>query len=291
MAETAEHEQRRVREYVESQLHDDEDEVTLVQKVGQERVVGTVYSMYDVHTLKGRWWVITEPTNLYDQSEWPSVDYVLSFHLGLGLRIHERSRVEVDEEEREFAEGAWRRYTQAVEAMHAASDAEDFQAVGVKCREALLAIARDNRGADWVGEVAEPPKGDDLKGWMAIFAAVLLSDRRQRAYLKDATDKTWDLAVGLQHNTDATPWDAELVLSAVQNVLEAFMFARLKHERGAPARCPRCKSYRVVDDGEVADEEGRQGYRSWLVCGACEWRSEPSFDAWPEEEQSGTLRR
>ena len=94
--------------YVESQLHDDEDAVTL---------------------------------------------NVLSFHLGLGLRIHERRRVEADEDEREFAEGAWQPYSQAVEAMNSTNDAEDFQAVGVKCREALLALARENRDAPWLGDV------------------------------------------------------------------------------------------------------------------------------------------
>jgi hypothetical protein len=126
--------------------------------------------------------------------------------------------------------------------MNSANDAEDFQAVGVKCREALLALARENRDSPWLGDVSDPPKGDDLKGWMTLFAAALLPERRQRAYLKDVTDKTWDLAVALQHDTDATPWDAELTLDAVQNVLGTFMLARVKHERGAPDRCPRCRS-------------------------------------------------
>lgn len=37
-------------------------------------------------------WVITEPTNLYDQAQWPNVDYLLSFHVGLGLRLHGRNQ-------------------------------------------------------------------------------------------------------------------------------------------------------------------------------------------------------
>jgi hypothetical protein len=115
---------------------------------------------------------------------------------------------------------------------------------------------------------------------MALFAGALLADRRQRAYLKDVSDKTWDLAVGLQHNSNATPWDAELTLDAVKNVPGAFMLARLKHERGAPDRCPQCRSYRLADDGEVAEVEGQEGYRSWQVCGACGWTSEPKFSAW-----------
>jgi len=278
VSQTAEWEERSIRQYVESQLHDDEDGVTLVQRVGQERVVGKTHLMYDVHTIKGRWWVITEPTNLYDQEAWPELDYTLSFHIGLGLRMSERSRVEAGDDRREHAEGAWRRYAAAVEAMDTANDAEDFQAVGMKCREALLALARENHKAPWVGEVADPPKGDDLKGWMAVFAAKLLPDRRQRAYLKDVTEKTWDLAVGLQHNANATPWDAELTLGAVQHLLSSFMLARIKHEYGAPPRCTRCGSYRLVEQGEVdvADEE--EGYASWTTCPACDWESERHFE-------------
>jgi hypothetical protein len=278
----AEHEDRNIRQYVVSQLHDDEDGVTLVQRVGQERVAGTTYSMYDVHTVKGRWWVITNPTNLYAQEAFPEIDYVLSFHIGLQMRVMERRRVEVDAELRQHAEGAWRRYEAAVETLNTASDAEDFQAAGVKCREALLALARDNRDADWVGDVPEPPKGDDLKGWMAIFAANLLPDRRQRAYLKDVTDKTWDLAVGLQHNTKATLWDAELTVDAAGHLLRTFMLARMKHQQGEPARCPRCGSYRLVDDGQADEVGGEEGYAQWTTCAACQWTSAREFESFTD---------
>lgn len=277
MAQTAEHEDRAIRQYVESQLHDDDDEVMLVQRVEQRRVLGDTHDLYDVHTVKGRWWVITNPTNLYDESAFPELGMAFTFHLGLCVIFRDRSRVEVEDDHREQAEGAWRRYTQAVEAMNTANDAEDFQAVGVKCREALLALVRDNRNAPWVGEEAAPPNGDDLTGWMKVFAERLLPNRRQRAYLKEITAKTWDLAVGLQHDSNATPWDAELALDAVQNVLGCFMLARIKHERGAPPRCPRCGSYRLHDGGEIDHVDDQDGYRSWTTCGACEWESESTF--------------
>lgn len=235
--------------------------------------------MYDVHTLKGRWWVITNPTNLYAQDVFPEIDYVLSFHIGLKMRVTERGRVEVQPELREHAEGAWRRYEATVEALNTASDAEDFQAIGVKCREAMLALARENFDAEWVGEVPEPPKGDDLKGWMAIFASILLPDRRQRAYLKDVTDKTWDIAVGLQHNSKATLWDAELMVDAVGHLLHTFMLARVKHDEGELARCPRCGSYRLIHDGEAVRVHGEEGYAQWMTCAACEWTSTREFES------------
>jgi hypothetical protein len=204
------------------------------------------------------------------------------------MRISEHSRVEASADRREHAEGAWRRYTAAVDTMNTADDAEDFQAIGVKCREALLALARENRDASWVGDVADPPQADNLKGWMEIFAARLVPDRWQRACLKDLTDKTWDIAVGLQHNTNATPFDAELVLNSVQHLLGFFMLVRVKHKQGLAERCPRCGSYRLVPTGElgvVADEEG---YASWTICASCDWESDREFECFTDwREQVG----
>lgn len=279
MAAVTETEARVVTDYVESQLHDAEDGVSLVQRVEQRRIMGHVHEIFDVHTIKGRWWVITNPTNLYAQEDFPDREMALTYHLGLAIQLSERGRVETDSDRQEVARGAWRRYTQVVEAMDSAGDAEDFQAVGVKCREALLAIVREHRGANWVGDVAEPPKGDDFKGWMGIFASRLLGERRQRAYLKDTADRTWDIAVGLQHKSDATPWDAELVLDAVGTLLGTFMIARMMHEQGAPPRCPRCGSYRYSDTVvRATSEDGEDGLATFAECAACGHRQDEHFE-------------
>lgn len=51
-----------------------------VEKVASERIFGREHDVWDVHTDKERWWVVTGPTNLYSQSLMPSLDYTLSFH-------------------------------------------------------------------------------------------------------------------------------------------------------------------------------------------------------------------
>jgi hypothetical protein len=45
------------------------------------------YDCWDVHTNKDRYWVITCPTNLYPQKYFPSLDFTLSFHIGVSARI------------------------------------------------------------------------------------------------------------------------------------------------------------------------------------------------------------
>jgi hypothetical protein len=85
-----------IRQYVESQSPAD-DPVTLVQSVGSQRILGRRHDLYDVHCETTRWWVITDPTNLYQQSDFPEVDQALIFHLGLGMFIAERNRRTLDD--------------------------------------------------------------------------------------------------------------------------------------------------------------------------------------------------
>jgi len=273
LIELPEHEARHVRDYVNSQSYD--DEAGLVQKVGSRRVMGRVHDMYDVHCERSRWWVITDPTNLYLQDDFPEVEQALIFHLGLGIFMAERSRAEIPEADEERVPGAWRRFKQALSTMDDAGEAEDFQAVGIKCRDALLAVVRDHMAADWIGEVEDPPKVSDFKGWGNIFAE-RLAEARVRSYIKALVDKTWDLSVWLQHNTNATPDDAELVLDATGHFLSGL--GRLIHRRdhGEPERCPRCGSYRLDEDVEIVDEP-ESGMLESTICGGCGWQSEQTF--------------
>ena len=70
-----------IAEYVLSQARD--ETVQNVERVKTEYVMGAPYEIWDISTDKDRWWVITNPTNLYSQRHFPSLDYTLSFHVGL----------------------------------------------------------------------------------------------------------------------------------------------------------------------------------------------------------------
>src|SRR5258708_14253111 len=58
-----------------------------MQKVYSEVVVNTHHDVWDIHTNKDRWWVITGGTNLYSQEQFPNMDLALTFHIGLIRRI------------------------------------------------------------------------------------------------------------------------------------------------------------------------------------------------------------
>lgn len=256
--------------------------MTLVQKVGAERVLGVPHDMYDVHCEHSRWWVITNPMNLYSQEDLPSIDMTLTFHVGLRIRMAQKDRTEPDEETKEHVSGAWRRLEQGVDAMNSASEAEDFQAVGIKCREALISLVQESAGQDWVGEVDNKPKGSDVKGWGEVFAQKL-TDGRMRAYIESLFETTWDLAVWLQHCKNATPWDAEYVLDATSHLIGACGLLVHRYEQGVPERCPRCGSYRVSNAFERV-EEPEPGFTETPVCGACDWHGEPDLTSWVEKD-------
>jgi hypothetical protein len=77
-----------VREYFEWQALD--LEVTFMQKIYSEAVLNTHHDVWDIHTNKDRWWVITGGTKLYSQEQFPNIDLALTFHIGLMLRIPAR---------------------------------------------------------------------------------------------------------------------------------------------------------------------------------------------------------
>lgn len=286
MAELSEHEERAIRTYVDSQSPDD-DKAGLIQRVHSRRILGRTHEVFDVHCAKSRWWVITDPTNLYLQTDFPEAQQALMFHIGLSAVLAERSRGELPDGDEEHVAGPWRRFRDALEAMDEADEAEDFQSVGIKCRDSLIALGREYQDALWLGEIGSPPKAADFKGWGALYAE-RLSDGRMRNYVKALVEKTWDLTVALQHDSNATPFDADLALDATSHLIQTFGRLVTRRVHGEPERCPRCDSYRIDEDVEHDGE--REGFESSMVCAACGWRSERTFTSWAQHFEGTRLQ-
>lgn len=81
---TTEREREAIRAYVEDQAH---EAVIHADKAASEMVGPVQHDVWDVHCERSRWWVITNPTNLYDQEDFKSRDVTLTFHIGLMLRV------------------------------------------------------------------------------------------------------------------------------------------------------------------------------------------------------------
>jgi hypothetical protein len=264
--ESPEHQKRQVSGYVELEAGD--ESVVHAEKISSERVMGHEYDVWDVETDKNRWWVITEPTNLYLQSEFKSMDYALSFHIGLTMRVFAKQArsARTGEEERDRLLTPWRKWEQAARASEDADEAEDFQAVGMRCREALLAFVRSVARKEMVPEGEDAPKKGDFLHWSEYIAASITPySPRLRGYLRKTAATAWDLATWLTHEQNAHRFEAIIAVDATAHVLNAFGMAVVRHERGVPERCPECGSYRLAGD-----------YREELdvhvtLCEACGW--------------------
>jgi hypothetical protein len=289
--ESPEHERRDVIRYFEIESNGDAT-VEHAEKIASERIYGQPHDVWDVHATDGRWWVITNLTNLYSQDEFKSMDYVLSFHVGLMARMWARQSREAPagEEEQDRVPSSWRRYEQAADALNEADEAEEFQAVGMRCREALLTFVREVADTAMVPDGEEPPKTGDFIHWTKAIANKIAAGKRPahlRSYLKSVAKETWELVQWVTHNRSATRFDGEVAVNATSHVLHIFSMALVRFERGVPDRCPACGSYRLISDyrPELGDESPYV-----TLCGACGWEDVESRNGGREAATRGGER-
>ena len=262
-----EHEKRSVREYVELEVSD--AIVTHLEKVTSEHVLGQHFDVWDVHTDKTRWWVVTPMTNLYRHEDFKGMDYVLSFHIGLMERLHARQEKQIAPEGAPpVLDECWRRYEQAAEALDQAREAEDFQAVGMRLRECLISFVREMAAIVELPDDCPRPQAANFPDWASLLANTIASGKHNqgiRKYLRELAIPTWQLVQQLTHSTSADFLEAEISRAAVAHLMETYTLARIRLDRGVPARCPECGSYKLASDY-------RSGERaSYVLCAVCGW--------------------
>lgn len=274
--ESPEHEEQAVREYVTEQLgFDDLGDVTHVEKVASHPVMGVAHDVWDVHTrAEGRWWVVTSPMNLYTQDDFKSVDVVVTFHVGLAVRVAAVREPNARSQELEWLRESRRRWEQAAEDLDQAKEVEEFQAVGMRLRETLLTFVAELASDEFVPHGENPPKRADFTRWSELIAGGIARGERLkhlRSYLKSLAVESWQYINWLTHARGATVVDGGLAVSMVDHLLSTFGTVLLRAELGEPAKCPACGSHRIAHDQRQAYVE--QGLYV-VLCGSCDWREE-----------------
>jgi hypothetical protein len=262
---------RAIQDYVESQARG--ERVQHAEKVKSEHLLGHEYDCWDVHTQRDRYWVITSPSNLYSQKYFPSLDFTLSFHVGVTTRIMALQRGAPNAVQKSRLAPVWRRWEQAAESFDTAEEAEDFQAVGMKCRQCLIYLGRSLSKPEMVPAGQDAPQRDNFLGWAELIANAVApghSNERIRNHLKTIAKSAWDLAAWLTHANRAKRSDASFVLDVTHQVVEGFGGALIRLESGAPERCPKCGSYNL--DVGFNPELVPRPYVS--ECEECGWQSQ-----------------
>jgi hypothetical protein len=261
--------------YVEWQAPD--LKVTFCQKVYSESVLSHRHDVWDVHTTKDRWWVITNPTNLYSQDLFPNMDLAVTFHMGLMLRLPRSEKPTISSGQIEPFALAFEAVSAAHDALGQAHKVADYQAVGVRCREALLSFTAIAQVAmPWADE-AEPPKKSDFKAWIDHVCSVALSgesNKQRRQLFKTQADAAWTFVNWLTHSTSSNWHDAEAAVSATDSAVSLCTNAATLFIRNVPNECPRCGDHRLTPlRAENPHAEGEGWERAY--CTQCEWVGEP----------------
>lgn len=148
MLTSTDEEKQEIRGYFLSQSSD--ASVSYLQKMYAETIAGHRHEVWDVHASDGRWWIVTNPTNLYSQDQFPNLDLAVTFHMGLCLRIPRTDRVPMDGS-RIMPFGDILQQVQKIgEDLCEADTLQYFRAVGVNCRESLIAMVQGiQASAEW----------------------------------------------------------------------------------------------------------------------------------------------
>jgi hypothetical protein len=250
--------------------------LSFMQKVYSEVVVGHKHDVWDVHASDGRWWVITNPTNLYSQTQFPNLDYAVTFHLGLCLRIPR-----TDEQRRSDAHitpfsTMLNDLQELPECLGQAKNLSDYQSIGVKCRELLLSfvgVAQDV--IKW--PVDAPPQRANFRAWTDIIFDTVLGGQghqERRRLFKSLFNEAWTFSNWLTHTKSATWHDAEAAQATVDHAIGFGASLLLRVMRLVPDQCPKCGSPHLApQEGRPEDMPGTVWERP--VCEDCGWTGLP----------------
>lgn len=220
-----------IRSYIEWQASD--ETVKHLEKVSSENIFGQPMEAWDVRTNKNRWWVITNPTNLYSQRLFPSLDYTISFHVGVTTRMVQAEMTHEQEDAHDQINQLMNRLAGVRITLFKASKAEDFQSVGMKCRECLLLLVKIFAQTQMVPKGQEIPQRGNFIGWCDFIVncfAPGASNHQLRSYLKGVSKEAWQLANWLTHAQNSNRFHGNLVTEATENVLLSFIMASANHK-------------------------------------------------------------
>jgi hypothetical protein len=276
------HRENDITAYVE--LEASGESVKHIEKVKEEVVLGDLYEVWDVATDKDRWWVITNLTNLYCQRHFPSLDYTLSFHIGLMMRIRSRPEGVRSDEPSPF-DDVFRRQEQAKDRFDIAVEAEDYQAVGMHLRECLISLVGALRRRVSIDSAVERPQDANFAAWVALLMDELCrgnSNKELRQYLKGVAKDTWQLVNWLTHDRSANKTAASIAIHGCDTVVGHFVQILEREKTDRTEQCPLCKSRRIRTHFDPSLQPDGEYY---MTCAVCEWCSHPSVPS--EGAQAG----
>lgn len=170
---------------------------------------------------------------------------------------------------------------------------EDFQAIGVRCRESLITLCHVGQDLIQLPDAQAKPKRSDFRAWSEIIANAILpgsSHQERRRLLKSSADTAWRFVNWLTHARVAHFNDAEAALSSTELTISLFTTALIRYVRRVPDRCPSCGSQRLFPERGIHSSDPETIYER-PVCDKCRWTGMPVIvdpsPPWPDPPPEG----
>jgi len=158
----------------------------------------------------------------------PSLDYTISFHVGVTTRMEQAQMTDEQEETHDQINQLMNRLAGARGTLFKAKKAEDFQSVGMKCRECLLLLVKIFAQTQMIPKGQEMPQRGNFIGWCEFivnYFAPGASSHQLRSYLKGISKETWQLVNWLTHAQNANGFHGNLATEATEKVLLSLIMA------------------------------------------------------------------
>lgn len=239
----------------------------------------------------GDWWVVEGdgvPMNLYPQSAYYfGTDEVYSFHMGLIQRMSV-ARAEYHPEDfvnsvtlgTEIAPQLFRKLKSVATLIDTAKEIEDFQAIGVQCRETLIELGNHIYEPVMAGG-EEQPQASNFKRKAELFIHFYLKGSENSDYrgiIKKLTEATWDYANKITHSQNATYYEASTCVTLCISLVGTYENILQKaFDPLAQCYCSVCKSKRLKIDGDDSDGDGMVE-KLYLHCEECGATTEIVFE-------------
>lgn len=226
--------------------------------------LGIVVHVWNVKTdVDGSWWVVegeTVPMNLYPQEAYYfSADEVYSYHIGLMHRLeysdadyHPEEYVKALSLDNDMAPMLFRKLKSIAALIDTATEIEDFQSIGVQCREVLIQLGNQIYDTAMAGE-EEQPQESNFKKKAELFIQYHLPGSENKDYrhmIKKLTETVWDFANKITHSQSSTFYDVSSCVSLCISLVTTYENTKQKaFDLLAASKCSNCLSKKIKING------------------------------------------
>lgn len=215
--------ENRIKDYFKSFNDIDEIENIKCEKTFDD--LGEDVNVWNVKTKTQAFWVVegeSAPMNLYTQNgHYFSADEAYSFHLGITQRLAKRSQAEfkhvIDEIPLDIGQlkSINRKLRMASEKLSIGLESEEFQSIGLICRESLIELAKEleKRNPEIVKE--KNLKSSDFKGIATEFINIYIPGKDNsdlRRYSKKLVENAWSYNSSIVHSPNKSYPDVKIAL-------------------------------------------------------------------------------